>query len=158
MKHLLPTQAEQNIKILPRVYTTSIVLLLRDDSTNSKVTFELPKCVVNGNYLDITSTFEFKEGRFYDLKVYELRGSYGDFKERVIADGGTFVDNKCLLDSLKANNLVNAIDELSIIYRDKIFCTAQSTDQSKNEYYSVNKDEYVSKSANNDFIILWVKI
>ena len=154
MKHLLPTQAEQTIKIIPRVYTTSIVLLLRDDSTNSKVTFELPECIKNGNYLEITSTFEFKEGRFYDLKVYELKGSYDDFKQRVIADGGTFVDNKCLLDSLKANNLVNTTDELSIIYRDKIFCTAQSTSQLNNEHYSVNKDEYKSKSGNNDFIIL----
>lgn len=42
----------------------------------------------------------------------------------------------------------------NIIYRDKIFCTAQSTNQSSNEYYSVNKDEYKSKSGNNDFIIL----
>ena len=48
------------------------------------------------------------------------------------------------------------IQTQKIIYRDKIFCTAQSTNQSNNESYSVNKDEYKSKSGNNDFIILWV--
>ena len=92
---------------------------------------------------------------FYDLKVYEIKGSYKQFKERVIALGGTFEDNTCLLTSLEADGLVNTTD-LDIIYRDKIFCTAQSTNQSNNESYSVNKDEYKSKSGNNDFIILWV--
>jgi hypothetical protein len=42
----------------------------------------------------------------------------------------------------------------NIIYLDKIFCTDQTIDQDTNNYYSVNKDEYVSKSGNNDFIIL----
>lgn len=41
-----------------------------------------------------------------------------------------------------------------VIYLDKIFCTDQTIDQDTNNYYSVNKDEYVSKSGNNDFIIL----
>jgi len=41
-----------------------------------------------------------------------------------------------------------------IIYKDKIFCTDQTIDQDTNNYYSVNKDEYVSKDGNNDFIVL----
>lgn len=36
----------------------------------------------------------------------------------------------------------------SVVYRDKIFCTAQDVDT-----YSLNKDEYVEKSSDNDFII-----
>jgi len=55
---------------------------------------------------------------------------------------------------LKVYNGQGAIDNSKIIYRDKIFCTSQSTNQANNEYYSVNKDEYIEKSANNDFIIL----
>ena len=55
---------------------------------------------------------------------------------------------------LKIYNGQGSIDEFDIIYRDKIFCTSQSTDQSNNEYYTINKDVYKEKSGNNDFIIL----
>ena len=41
-----------------------------------------------------------------------------------------------------------------IIYRDKIFCTAQNTNQVNNEQYTVNKDAYKSLDSDNDFIIL----
>ena len=153
MKHLLPTSDVQTIKIIPRVYSTSVTISLRDDSTNNVVSFVLPTSEIKGNYLELSNIFSLKEGYFYDLKVYEIKGSYKQFKERVIALGGTFEDNTCLLSSLEANGLVNTTD-LDIIYRDKVFCTAQSTNQSNNESYSVNKDEYKSKSGNNDFIIL----
>ena len=55
---------------------------------------------------------------------------------------------------LKVYDAKREIVDSNIIYRDKIFCTAQSTNQSNNEHYTVNKDEYKSKSGNNDFIIL----
>ena len=55
---------------------------------------------------------------------------------------------------LKVYNTQGDIDDKNIIYRDKIFCTSQSTNQAKNNYYSINKDEYIEESANNDFIIL----
>jgi hypothetical protein len=120
MKHLLPVATEQTIKVIPRVYATSVTLKLRDDSTNDTNTL-LITGVKTGNYISLTSVFDLKEGRFYDLKVYNGQG--------VVSDS-------------------------DIIYRDKIFCTAQSTNQSNNESYSVNKDEYKSESGNNDFIIL----
>ena len=41
-----------------------------------------------------------------------------------------------------------------VVYLDKIFCTDQTINQDTNDYYSVNKDEYVSKSGNNDYIVL----
>tara|TARA_R110000868_G_scaffold95929_1_gene263728 strand:+ start:185 stop:646 length:462 start_codon:yes stop_codon:yes gene_type:complete len=153
MKHLLPTTDIQTIKIIPRVYSTSVTINLRDDSTNDVVSVILPTSEIKGNYLELSSIFTLKEGRFYDLKVYEIKGSYKEFKENVIALGGTFENNTCLLTFLEAEGLVNTTD-LDIIYRDKIFCTAQSTNQSANESYSVNKDEYKPKSGNNDFIIL----
>jgi hypothetical protein len=120
MKHLLPTTDAQTIKIIPRVYSTSVTLKLRDDSTNTIVTI-LPSAIKSGNYIELTNVYDLKEGRFYDLKIYNGQG---------------------------------VVTELDIIYRDKIFCTSQSTNQSNNEYYSVNKNEYKSKSGNNDFIIL----
>lgn len=125
MIHLIPSVSNQTIQILPREYTTSIVLLLRDDSTNEKTYIELPTSVVNGNYLDITTIFTLVEGRFYDLSVYKVELGY------VLAN----------------------LTELDIIYKDKVFCTAQSLDQNTNTFYSPNVGEYTEQSANNDFII-----
>jgi len=122
MKHLLPTTNAQTIKIIPRVYSTSVTIKLRDDSSNDE-TIILPSAIINKNYVELTNVFTLVEGRFYDLKVYNGQGS---------------------------------VTEADIIYRDKIFCTAQSTNQSNNEHYTVNKDVYKQKSGNNDFIILWV--
>ena len=153
MKHLLPISTSQNINIIPRVYATSVTIKLRDDSTNDEVSYILPLATINKNYLELSAIFNLKEGSFYDVKVYQIKGSYKDFKDRVIALGGTFEDNTCLLTSLEADGLINTTD-LDIIYRDKIFCTVQSTDQSNNEHYTVNKDEYKEQSSNNDFIIL----
>jgi hypothetical protein len=120
MKHLLPTTNAQTIKIIPRVYSTSVTIKLRDDSSNDE-TIILPSAIINKNYVELTNVFTLIEGRFYDLKVYNGQGS---------------------------------VTEADIIYRDKIFCTAQSTNQSNNEHYTVNKDVYKEKSGNNDFIIL----
>jgi len=124
MKHLLPTSDAQTIKIIPRVYSTSVTIKLRDDSTNNEVTI-LPTAIINKNYVELSNVYTLIEGRFYDLKVYNGQGS---------------------------------VTEADIIYRDKIFCTAQSTNQSNNEHYTINKDVYKEKSGNNDFIILWVSV
>ena len=153
MKHLLPISTSQTIKIIPRVYDTSVTIKLRDDSTNDEVSIILPTATINKNYLELSAIFNLKEGRFYDVKVYQIKGNYEEFKSRVIALGGTFENNTCLLTFLESEDLVNTTD-LDIIYRDKIFCTTQSTNQSNNEHYTVNKNQYKSKSGNNDFIIL----
>jgi len=43
----------------------------------------------------------------------------------------------------------------NIIYKDKIFCTDQAINQSNDEYYSVNKNQYISEeSSDNEFIII----
>jgi len=120
MKILLSTTESQNIKVIPRVYATSVTLKLRDDSTNNTNTLLVTGSKV-GNYISLSSVFDLKEGRFYDLKIYNGQG---------------------------------VVTDLDIIYRDKIFCTDQSTNQSNNEHYTVNKDVYKEESGNNDFIIL----
>ena len=153
MKHLLPTTNTQTLKIIPRVYSMNVIIKLRDDSTNNEVSFVLPSAVINKNYLELSTVLSLKEGRFYDLKVYEIKGSYKSFKERVLALGGTFQNNTCLLTFLQSEELVK-ITDLDIIYRDKIFCTDQSTNQSNNEHYTFNKDVYKEQNGNNDFIIL----
>jgi hypothetical protein len=50
MKHLTPTSDAQTIKIIPRVYSTSVTIKLRDDSTNNEVTI-LPTAIINKNYV-----------------------------------------------------------------------------------------------------------
>ena len=120
MKLLSLSTNSQTIKIIPRVYSTSVTIKLRDDSSNNEVTI-LPTATINKNYVELSNVYTLIEGRFYDLKVYNGQGS---------------------------------ITEADIIYRDKIFCTAQSTNQSNNEHYTINKDVYKEKSGNNDFIIL----
>ena len=43
----------------------------------------------------------------------------------------------------------------NVIYKDRIFCTDQAINQSSDEYYSVNKDQYISEeSSDNEFIII----
>ena len=116
MKHLFPINSLQTIKIIPRVYSTNVTMELRDDSTNETVSLN-PIASAIGNYIELSSIFDLKEGRFYDLKII-------------------------------------AVSDSQVIYKDKIFCTAQSTNQSNNEHYSVNKNTYKEEGANNDFIIL----
>ena len=140
VKHLKPTSDEQTIKIIPREYGVNIAMSLRDDSTNNTFFLFPTNVVKSGNFLEITDNFPIVEGRFYDLKIY-----YGLFEKRVVADAGILEGLQCLGIEYDAND---------IIYRDKIFCTEQNSNQVKNEYYTVNQDEYKSVNADNDFIIL----
>ena len=42
-----------------------------------------------------------------------------------------------------------------VIYKDKVFCTDQTINQTNNDYYSINNGEYVQEdSFDNDYIIL----
>lgn len=122
MKYLKPISDEQTLQVIPRVYTTGISISLRDD-TSDEIVFLYPNAEVNGNYLDITEEFTLEEGKFYDLKVYSI-----DYADRVLDNSGVVESLGCLGDDV----------DKTIIYRDKIFCTAQPVNQLNNEYYSVN--------------------
>ena len=42
-----------------------------------------------------------------------------------------------------------------LIYKDRVFATSQTIDQLNNNYYTVNKDVYVTEdSADNEFIVI----
>jgi len=52
------------------------------------------------------------------------------------------------------NMLITKADG-TVIYKDKVFCTAQTVDQTDNDYYTINKDVYTSDTSHdNDFILL----
>lgn len=121
MKKLTTSTSPQTLRIVPRRYTTSVRMTLRDDSTNEIYEFDLGSKVwqqvsntwnvanfqwdnastvqIVGDYLEITTNFSLGESRFYDMTVYS--GS-------------------------------------DIIYKDKIFCTDQTVNQATDNYYSVN--------------------
>ena len=43
----------------------------------------------------------------------------------------------------------------AVIYKDKVFCTDQTINQTNNDYYSINDGEYVTENSfDNDYIIL----
>ena len=56
MKNLLPTTDTQTIKIIPRVYASSVTLRLRDDSSNTSVDL-LVTGATSGNYLVLSTVF-----------------------------------------------------------------------------------------------------
>jgi len=111
---LTTTTEAQTLKIIPRNYATNVSMILRDDTTNTDVTYSITT-TTERNYLVITQELNLKEGRYYDLTIKE----------------GT-----------------------DIIYKDKIFCTDQTIDQETNNYYSINKDQYVTQSSDNDYIVI----
>lgn len=50
---------------------------------------------------------------------------------------------------------VTEIGTNDVIYKDKVFCTDQTIDQTQNEYYSVNENEYIqNNTSDNEYIII----
>jgi len=111
---LTTSTASQTVKIIPRSYASNVSMILRDDSTNTEVSYSIAT-TTDRNYLVLSEELALKEGRFYDLTVKE--GS-------------------------------------DVIYKDKVFCTDQTIDQDTNDYYSINKDQYVTESSDNDYILI----
>lgn len=115
---LSTTTNAQTIKVIPREYVTSATLKLRDDSSNTEVSYSVSP-TTNKNYLEISEALSLKEGRYYDLEI------------------------------------LNTESPAETIYKDKVFCTVQTIDQSTNDYYKINKDVYTTETTyDNDFIVL----
>ena len=126
---LLKPQATNEFNCIPREYVTNAVMILRDDSTNVKVKYELvPRVDGVGNILIINDTYtiyysEYEnlvEGHFYDLTLYS------NYEEGIV------------------------------IFKDRVFCTAQKNDiQKTNDFYKLNKDQYTEYDGfNNDYIVI----
>ena len=126
---LLKPQATNEFNCIPREYVINAVMILRDDSTNVKVKYELvPRVDGVGNILIINDTYtiyysEYEnlvEGHFYDLTLYS------NYEEDIV------------------------------IFKDRVFCTAQKNDiQKTNDFYKVNKDQYTEYDGfNNDYIVI----
>ena len=138
---ILTTSATaQSLSVIPRSYTSIFSVVVRDDSTNIPITYNIYDGVTSGNYLNFNNAFSLVEGHFYDIELY-----YGDYERRVEEDGGT-------LESVQCNTLFN---DSTSIYKDRIFCTDQVIDQLNDDIYDLNKGQYTSYDGyDNTYIVI----
>ena len=138
MKVLKPTTDEQTFYFIPKYYTISDKLFLRDDQTN-EVKEYTPTMVKENDYIKVTGVFELLEGHFYDMSLVN------DFD----------VWNENIDEYQRAQYLWNEDKRTENVSFDKIFCTAQQINQNLHKEYTINKGAYkTDDSFDNDYIIL----
>ena len=123
-------QATNRFMCIPREYVTSAYMTIRDDSTNVSVDYALVPRVAGVGNISI-------ERDFYII--------YGFEYENLVE--GHFYDLTLYSDAQKTN----------VIYKDRIFCTAQKAEinADNNYFYKVNKDQYTEYDGfNNDYIVI----
>tara|TARA_A200000159_G_scaffold159572_1_gene178387 strand:- start:89 stop:511 length:423 start_codon:yes stop_codon:yes gene_type:complete len=128
MKILKPTTDTQTIKLIPRNYSQSTTVQLRDDQTNVTTVYT-PIVTQENDYQVYSGVFNLEEGHYYDLLVQNDYDVYSQNSDYWNLSTNTWNDINFKVDT----NIV-----------DKIFCTDQDIDQSEQEEYSVNKDVYKS--------------
>lgn len=130
---LTTSTAEQTIRIIPRQYPDDVTLILRDDSTNTEVTYTLES-------MEWENTDEVWET--VDMNWNSAGGYYEDKGYLVIQNNYALTENRFYDLTIKEGS--------SVIYKDKIFCTDQTIAD-----YSVNNGEYITEdSYDNDYIII----
>ena len=131
----------QTLSVIPREYVTTFSMDIRDDSTNVTKVYEVTTATTVGNYLVFNNTFNpvLVEGHFYDLRLYI---DYNIWNTNF---------NLWEAETTKWNETNTFVSE---IFSDRIFCTDQTIDQKKNEYYELNQGQYVyNNSYDNDYIV-----
>ena len=116
--------------IIPREYVTSAYMTIRDDSTNVSVDYTLVPRVGGVGNISI-------ERDFYVI--------YGFNYQNLVE--GHFYDL----------TLYSDVAKTIVIYKDRIFCTAQKAEieADNNYFYKVNKDQYTEYDGfNNDYIVI----
>jgi len=123
-------QAENRFTCIPREYVTSAYMTIRDGSTNVTVDYTLvPRVAGVGNISIINDNYIIYNSNYVNLVE------------------GHFYDLTLYSDAAKTN----------VIYKDRIFCTAQKAEivADNNYFYKVNKDQYTEYDGNNnDYIVI----
>tara|TARA_R110002153_G_scaffold28522_1_gene87858 strand:- start:50 stop:493 length:444 start_codon:yes stop_codon:yes gene_type:complete len=132
---ILTTSAlAQTLKVIPREYSDSFSMSIRDDSTNVIKLYDITTAgnsiATVGNYLSFNNIFDpvLVENHFFDLRLY--------------IDYNFWNTNYSLwqLYEVKWNEDSGQVLD---IFNDKIFCTDQDVDQlNQNDYYQLNKDQF----------------
>jgi|TARA_B110000908_G_scaffold46773_1_gene57015 hypothetical protein len=127
---LTTSAAAQTLSVIPREYSDSFTMTVRDDNTNVTKQYDITSSSTSNNYLTFDNIFNpiLVENRFFDLRLYidynfwNTNYSFWNLYEvKWNTDDGQNID----------------------IYNDKIFCTDQDVDQlNQNDYYKINKDQY----------------
>jgi len=127
---LTTSAAAQTLSVIPREYSESFTMTVRDDNTNVTKQYDITSASTSNNYLTFDNIFNptLVENRFFDLRLYidynfwNTNYSFWNLYEvKWNTDDGQNID----------------------IYNDKIFCTDQDVDQlNQNDYYKINKDQY----------------
>lgn len=138
MKKLTTSTGEQTIRIIPRSYPDEITLTLRDDSTNTSVSY-----TIENNQWEYLND----EWQLADYTWETTKGMY-------IQDGYLYITNNYALIEGRFYDLT-IVSAGEVIYKDKVFCTDQTIDQDTNSYYSVNDSVYTTENSyDNDYIII----
>jgi len=138
MKILTTSTDDQTIRIIPRSYPDDLVIELRDDSTNEISTYTIESAEWDNN------------NDQWQLADYDWNFSSSIFEE----NGYLVITNKYSLVEGRFYDLTIK-DGSNVIYKDKIFCTDQTINQSTNNYYSVNEGVYTTENSyDNDYIVI----
>ena len=132
----------QTLKVIPRDYLTTFILSIRDDSTNIVKHYEISGATTIGNYLTFTNVFSpiLVENHFYDITL-GVSNSFWNTNIKLWQDDQTLWN----------------VDDTSdgVIYKDKIFCTDQDIDQENNDYYKINKGQYIHYNGyDNTYLVI----
>tara|TARA_R110000796_G_scaffold34809_2_gene89623 strand:+ start:752 stop:1195 length:444 start_codon:yes stop_codon:yes gene_type:complete len=132
---ILTTSAlAQTLKVIPREYSGSFSMTVRDDSTNVIKLYDITTAgnavATVGNYLSFNNVFNpvLVENHFFDLRLY--------------IDYNFWNTNYSLWELYEVKWNEDSGQVLDI-FNDKIFCTDQDVDQlNQNDYYQLNKDQF----------------
>ena len=132
---ILTTSAlAQTLKVIPREYSDSFSMSIRDDSTNVIKLYDMTTAgnsiAIVGNYLSFNNIFDpvLVENHFFDLRLY--------------IDYNFWNTNYSLWELYEVKWNEDSGQVLDI-FNDKIFCTDQDVDQlNQNDYYQLNKDQF----------------
>lgn len=138
MKVLKPTTDTQTIKLIPRNYSQSTTVQLRDDQTNVTTVYT-PTVTKENDYQVYSTVWNVEEGHYYDLLVQNDYDIWSQNFDEWALSVNTWDDENYKVQT----NIV-----------DKVFCTDQEIDQSEDKEYSINKGVYKSDlSYDNEYII-----
>jgi hypothetical protein len=140
---ILTTSADaQSLSVIPREYSPSFSMSIRDDSTNVTKIYSILKSVKEGNYLTFENIFNPKliEAHYFNLSLfadYNIWNTNHEFWE---------------LDNFKWNDNERTVLD---VYNDKIFCTDQDVDQlNENDHYQLNKGQFTEyKGFDNTYTV-----
>ena len=138
MKVLKPTTDTQTIKLIPRNYSQSTTVQLRDDQTNVTTVYT-PTVTKENDYQVYSTVWNVEEGHYYDLLVQNDYDIWSQNFDEWALSVNTWDDENYKVQT----NIV-----------DKVFCTDQEIDQSEYKEDSINKGVYKSDlSYDNEYII-----